>query len=71
MLVNSVVSIFYYLVVPRQMIFRDPADASPLRVPTLVTAVVALATVALIVTFVLPNPFARLADLSTLVGVGS
>ena len=52
------------------MIFRDPADASPLRVPTLVTAV-ALATVALIVTFVLPNPFARLADLSTLVGVGS
>ena len=40
MLVNSVVSIYYYFLVPRQMIFRDPADASPLRVPTLVTAVV-------------------------------
>jgi NADH-quinone oxidoreductase subunit N len=71
MLVNSVVSIYYYFLVPRQMIFREPADASPLRVPVLVTAVVALAMVALIAAFVLPNPFARLADLSTLVGLGA
>jgi NADH-quinone oxidoreductase subunit N len=70
MLVNSVISIAYYFAVPRQMIFRDAEDGSPLRVPALVTAVVAVAMVALVVVFVIPNPFARLADLSTLVGAG-
>jgi len=70
MLVNSVVSVFYYLFVPRQMFLRDPADPSRLRVPVLVTAVVAVAMVALVAIFVLPNPFARLAEISTLVGLG-
>ena len=70
MLVNSVISIAYYFAVPRQMIFRDAEDGSRLRVPALVTAVVAVAMVALVVVFVIPNPFARLADLSTLVGAG-
>jgi NADH-quinone oxidoreductase subunit N len=70
MLVNSVVSVFYYLLVPRQMFLRPPADRSRLRVPVLVTAVVALATVALVAIFVLPNPIARLAEISTLVGLG-
>jgi NADH-quinone oxidoreductase subunit N len=70
MLVNSVISIVYYFAVPRQMIFRDAQDRSPLRAPVLVTAVVGIAMVALVAIFVLPNPFARLADLSTLVGVG-
>ena len=45
MLVNSVVSVFYYLVVPRQMFLRDAADRSRLRVPGLVTAVVVLAII--------------------------
>jgi NADH-quinone oxidoreductase subunit N len=71
MLVNSVVSVFYYLAVPRQMFLRDPEDPSRLRVPALVTAVVALTMVALVVIFVLPNPFARLAEISTLVGSGA
>ena len=70
MLLNSVISIAYYFAVPRQMIFRDAEDSSRLRVPALVTAVVALTMVALVVVFVLPNPFARLADMSTLVGLG-
>src|SRR4029453_265611 len=70
MLVNSGISIAYYFAVPRQMIFRDAEDGTPLRVPALVTAVVAVAMVALVVVFVIPNPFARLADLSTLVGAG-
>jgi NADH-quinone oxidoreductase subunit N len=70
MLVNSVVSVFYYLVVPRQMFLRDPADPSRLRVPALVTAVVAVTMLAVVVIFVLPNPFARLAEISTLVGIG-
>ena len=70
MLVNSVVSVFYYLVVPRQMFLRDAADPARLRVPALVTAVVALAMIAILVIFVLPNAVARLAEISTLVGIG-
>jgi NADH-quinone oxidoreductase subunit N len=71
MLVNSVISVAYYFAVPRQMIFKEPADASPLRAPWLVTAVVSVATVAIVALFILPNPFARLAELSTLVGIGT
>jgi NADH-quinone oxidoreductase subunit N len=70
MLVNSVVSVFYYLAVPRQMFLRDAADRSRLRVPGLVTAVVVLAMVAILAIFVLPNAVARLAEISTLVGLG-
>jgi NADH-quinone oxidoreductase subunit N len=67
MLVNSVVSIAYYFAVPRQMIFKDPAEVETLRTPWLVTAVVSLAIVGVLGIFLVPNPFARLADLSTLV----
>ena len=70
MLVNSVVSVFYYFVVPRQMFLRDAADTSRLRVPSLVTAVVAVAMIAIVAIFVVPNPVARLAEISTLVGLG-
>jgi NADH-quinone oxidoreductase subunit N len=69
MLVNSVVSIYYYFAVPRQMLFQEADDGSPLRVPALVTAVVAVAMVALIAIFILPNPFARVAELSSLLGI--
>ena len=68
MLINSVVSIGYYLAVPRQMFLRPTEDETPLRAPALVTAVVAVATVAIVMIFILPGAFARLADLSTLVG---
>jgi len=68
MLINSVISIGYYLAVPRQMFLRPTEDETPLRAPALVTAVVAVATVAIVMIFILPGAFARLADLSTLVG---
>ena len=67
MLVNSVISVFYYFAVPRQMIFKPATDESPLRTSWLVTAVVGLAAVAILAVFIMPNPFARLADLSTLI----
>jgi NADH-quinone oxidoreductase subunit N len=70
MLVNSVVSIYYYFLIPRQMIFVDPERDERLAVPALATAVVAVATVALLVIFVLPNPFARVAELSVLSSLG-
>jgi NADH:ubiquinone oxidoreductase subunit 2 (subunit N) len=69
MLVNSVVSVYYYFSVPRAMIFQDPEPGETLRPSWLVTAVVALAMVALIAFFVLPNPIAQLGELSTLTGI--
>jgi NADH-quinone oxidoreductase subunit N len=67
MLLNSVVSIYYYFAVPREMIFKPAADESRMDVSWLVTAVVAAATVALLLVFILPNPIARMAQISTLV----
>jgi NADH-quinone oxidoreductase subunit N len=68
MLINSVVSIYYYFAVPRQMIFEPAEDESRLRSPALVTAVVALAMVVVVALFVFPTPFADAAGISTLVG---
>jgi NADH-quinone oxidoreductase subunit N len=67
MVVNSVVSVFYYLAVARQM-FRPAEDATPIRTPAPVAGVVGLAMVALVFFFVLPGTFSFLADVSTLVG---
>src|SRR5918994_1005537 len=68
MVVNSVVSVFYYLAVARQMIFQPAEDMTPLRTPVLVAGVVGLSMAALIFFFLLPGTFSRLADISTLVG---
>jgi NADH-quinone oxidoreductase subunit N len=68
MVVNSVISVFYYLAIPRQMIFQPAGDPTPFRPPALVAAVVGVAMVALVFFFLLPGTFSRLADLSTLVG---
>jgi NADH-quinone oxidoreductase subunit N len=68
MLINSVISVFYYFAVPRQMILKPAADESRLQTSWLVTAVVGIAAFAVLLIFIIPNPFARLADLSTLVG---
>ena len=66
MVVNSVVSVFYYLAVARQMIFQPAEDLTPFRTPAPVAAVVALAMAALVFFFVLPGTFSSLADTSTL-----
>lgn len=69
MLVNSVISVVYYFAVPRTMIFLEPEEPEPLRTSWLVTAVVALAMVVVVAIFILPNAFAHLGDVSTLVGL--
>ena len=56
MLMNSVISLFYYFAVPRQMIFKPASDEVPLGASWLVTGVVGLAAVALLVVFILPEP---------------
>jgi NADH:ubiquinone oxidoreductase subunit 2 (subunit N) len=68
MLVNSVVSIYYYLVVPRHMLFVEPEHDRPLVSPALVTAVTVLTTVAVVAVGVWPELVAHFPPLSTLVG---
>jgi NADH-quinone oxidoreductase subunit N len=68
MLVNSVVSLYYYLLIPRQMIFAEPAIDRPVASPALVTGVAVLATVAILAIGVYPELFYHFPPLSTLVG---
>jgi NADH-quinone oxidoreductase subunit N len=67
MVVNSVISVFYYLAVARQM-FRPAEDTTPLRTPVLVAGAVGLSMAALLFFFLVPGTFSKLADISTLVG---
>ncbi len=68
MVVNSVISIFYYFAIPKQMIFQDAADGSPLKAPWLVTAVTGLAAIVVLAVFVYPDILARAPQFSTLIG---
>ncbi len=68
MLVNSVVSLVYYLAVPRQMLFAEPEHDRPLVSPALVTAVTVLTSVAVVAVGVWPELLAHFPPLSTLVG---
>jgi NADH-quinone oxidoreductase subunit N len=66
MVVNSVISVGYYFLIPRAMIFEDAEDQTPFRSPILVTAVVAVAMTALLVIFVVPNTIYRLGEVTSL-----
>jgi NADH-quinone oxidoreductase subunit N len=66
MVVNSVISLYYYVAIVRQMFFVDLPDARPLRAPVAVTAVVAVAAVAVVVVGVYPDLFARFPQGATL-----
>jgi len=67
MIVNSVISLYYYLAVPRQMLFVEPEQDRPLTSPALVTAVTVITTVAVVAIGVWPELIARFPPLSTLV----
>jgi len=66
MVINSVISVAYYFLIPRAMIFEEPEDGAPFRSPVLVTAVVAVAMVALLWIFVVPNAIYHLGEVSSL-----
>ncbi|MGZ4124057.1 MAG: NADH-quinone oxidoreductase subunit N [Actinomycetota bacterium] len=68
MVVNSVASLYYYLAVPRAMIFSDPLLERPIRSPALLSFVAAVAMVAILAIGVYPELFAKFPPLSTLVG---
>jgi NADH-quinone oxidoreductase subunit N len=67
MLVNTVMAIYYYFAIPRQMFF-EAGDTTQFRAPMLVTGVVAIALVAVVAAFVWPDWFARAPQFSTLLG---
>ena len=68
MLVNSVVSIAYYLAIPRAMIFQAPQRERPFASPVLVTGVTFVAMVAVVAIGIYPELLAHFPPLSTLVG---
>ena len=69
MLVNSVVSICYYLAIPRAMIFEEPERRAAAASPVLVTGGRRLiAMVAVVAIGVYPELLAHFPPLSTLVG---
>ena len=68
MLVNSVVSIAYYLAIPRAMIFQAPQRERPFASPVLVTGATFVAMVAVVAIGIYPELLAHFPPLSTLVG---
>jgi NADH-quinone oxidoreductase subunit N len=68
MVLNSVASLYYYLAVPRAMIFSEPLLERPVRTPAFVGTVAVLAMVAVLVVGAYPELFARFPPVSTLVG---
>jgi NADH-quinone oxidoreductase subunit N len=64
--VNSVIALFYYAGIARQMWFREPTldDRRPLTVPPALNAAIALCAAAVVVIGVYPQPFAKLGELA-------
>ena len=67
MVVNSVMALYYYLLIPRKMIFEE-GDERPVLGSVLVRGVVAVAAFAIVAIFVFPDLLARAPQLSTLAG---
>jgi NADH-quinone oxidoreductase subunit N len=67
MVVNSVISIWYYVGVVRQMYFVQVPETRPVRAPILATGVAVLAAVVVLAGGIYPDLFARLPGPATLV----
>ncbi len=70
--VNSVVALFYYASIAREMFFRavPDDDRTPVRMPVALAAAVAITAVVTLLLGVLPGIATRLGDLSDLVASG-
>ncbi|MDQ4006427.1 MAG: NADH-quinone oxidoreductase subunit N [Actinomycetota bacterium] len=66
MVVNSVVSLYYYVAIVRQMFLVEVPALRPLRAPLGVTAVVALAAVTVVAVGIVPDLLARFPQGATL-----
>ena len=61
MVVNSVISLYYYIGVVRVMLLQEPEDDAVVSFPPAITIAVAVAALGVIVLGVYPEPFARIA----------
>jgi NADH-quinone oxidoreductase subunit N len=66
MVLNSVVSLYYYVSIVRQMFFVQLPEPRPLRAPALVTGVAVLAMAAVVAVGILPDLFAQFPPDATL-----
>jgi NADH-quinone oxidoreductase subunit N len=67
MVINSVISVGYYFLIPRAMIFEEPpADEVRMRIPVLLGTVVTIALAGILLIFVVPDAMFRLGELSSL-----
>jgi NADH-quinone oxidoreductase subunit N len=66
MVVNSVISLYYYVGVVRVMYLQDPEDEGVVRFPRPITVAAVAALAGVIVFGVYPEPFARLAEAARL-----
>jgi len=70
MVINSVISVGYYFLIPRAMIFDEAEDVDevPVRTatPALIGIVATLALIGVVAIFILPNTVYRLGELSAL-----
>lgn len=64
--VNSVISLYYYVGIARQMFFVEAAEPRPFRAPALVTGVVAVAALAVLAVGLFPDLFATFPPEATL-----
>jgi NADH:ubiquinone oxidoreductase subunit 2 (subunit N) len=66
MVINSVISLYYYILIAREMFFGELAEVRPFRAPALVTGVVVLAGIAVLAVGVFPDLLAKLPPAVTL-----
>jgi NADH-quinone oxidoreductase subunit N len=66
MVLNSVISLYYYVAIVRQMFFVQLPEPRPLRAPVLVTGVAVLAMAAVVAVGILPDLFAQFPPAATL-----
>jgi len=64
--VNSVISLFYYVAIAKQMFFVEAAETRPFRAPALVTGVVAILAAAVFAVGLFPDLFATFPPGATL-----
>jgi NADH:ubiquinone oxidoreductase subunit 2 (subunit N) len=68
MVINSVISLVYYISIVRAMFFEPVAEpVRPIRAGVLLTGVVALAAAGIVAVGVFPDLFAHFPRLSTLI----
>jgi NADH-quinone oxidoreductase subunit N len=64
-MLNSVISLYYYLNIVRQMYIEEPGDTTPLRLPRLTTAVLLITFAGTVFIGIYPGPLVDVIDTAT------